>query len=102
MKLENQVCNLELSKELKELGVKQDSLWRWWYDFNLDKFILRHYKIIKQKDLLEMYSAFTVAELINMLTSIRKTDILIPKDCSNVADFLAQEVISEKKAEKRN
>lgn len=27
--LEKQVCSLEISKELKELGVPQDSLW-WW------------------------------------------------------------------------
>ena len=29
MKLEDQVCNLELSMRLKELGVKQESLWYW-------------------------------------------------------------------------
>lgn len=29
MKLEDQVCNLELSKRLKELGVKQESLYKW-------------------------------------------------------------------------
>ena len=29
MKLENQVCSLELAKKLKELKVKQESLW-WW------------------------------------------------------------------------
>ena len=29
MKLQNQVCSLELSKKLKELGVKQESLWYW-------------------------------------------------------------------------
>ena len=34
MKLENQVCSLELSKKLKELGVKQESLW-WWANENL-------------------------------------------------------------------
>ena len=29
MKLENQVTNLELSKKLDKLGVKQESLWMW-------------------------------------------------------------------------
>lgn len=29
MKLEQQVCSLELAKKLKELGVKQESLWVW-------------------------------------------------------------------------
>ena len=29
MKLEDQVCSLELAKKLKELGVKQDSLFYW-------------------------------------------------------------------------
>ena len=29
MKLEKQVCSLELAKQLKELGVTQESLWVW-------------------------------------------------------------------------
>ena len=29
MELKNQVCSLELSKKLKELGCKQESLWYW-------------------------------------------------------------------------
>ena len=32
MKLEQQVCNLELSKKLKELGVKQESIFYWRLD----------------------------------------------------------------------
>lgn len=29
MELEKQVCSLELAKRLKELGVKQESVWMW-------------------------------------------------------------------------
>ena len=29
MKIESQVCSLELAKKLKELGVKQESLYYW-------------------------------------------------------------------------
>lgn len=31
MELKDQVCSLEQAKRLKELGVKQDSLWHWIY-----------------------------------------------------------------------
>ncbi len=60
MKLESQVSNLELSKRLKELGVKQESLF-WWYDLG------SNYRLqqLDEKERLSQYaiSAFTVAEL---------------------------------------
>lgn len=78
MKLEQQVTNLELSKKLKELGVKQESYFYWrkldnpypdqseWYiDTKKGKLAL-----IK-----EIYSAFTVAELGEMLNSYLHRDI---------------------------
>jgi len=34
MKLEKQVCSQELAKRLKELGVKQESLYYWWQQCN--------------------------------------------------------------------
>lgn len=70
MELEDQICSLELSKRLKKFGVKQESL-MYFIDMNnavnivfkplltdgfLDKF---DYSII--------YSAFTVAELLELL-----------------------------------
>ena len=60
MKLENQVCSLELSKRLKELGVKQDSLWGY-----LDHGDLNFYPVLNSEliYLKAEYSAFTVAEL---------------------------------------
>jgi len=36
MKLEDQVVSLELAKRLKELGVKQESLFYWWLDTGSD------------------------------------------------------------------
>jgi len=65
MKIENQVSNLELSRKLKELGVKQESLW-YWYSYNLetDWYITKE---IDDKDKEYLISAFTVAELGEML-----------------------------------
>jgi hypothetical protein len=58
MKLEQQVCSLDLAKRLKELGVKQESLFYW-----SDDVIYIH----KRRDAKDWYSAFTVAELGEML-----------------------------------
>ncbi len=64
MKLEQQVCSLELAKRLKELGVKQESYFRHVRlsdkpDLTEDWYILDR----KPTDYLEIVSAFTVAEL---------------------------------------
>jgi len=63
MKLEQQVCSLELAKKLKELGVKQDSLFHWKTNFGM--------VVFNYSDLLlsegNYCSAFTVAELGEML-----------------------------------
>lgn len=80
MKLENQVCSLELSKQLKKLGVKQDSIWYWKQHFEKGyKWILvkkRNTAGFKQLLLRKkgsenndgfLFSAFTVAELGEML-----------------------------------
>jgi len=61
MKLENQVCSLELAKQLKELGVKQESLFWWWNDG------IYHYTLLDGVEIEDAISAFTVAELGEML-----------------------------------
>lgn len=65
MRLESQVCSLELAKRLKELGVKQESLFYWHHENGKDyvsyadpSFCLCPY---------EKISAFTVAELGELL-----------------------------------
>jgi len=65
MKLSKQVVSLKLAKKLKELGVKQESLY--WYVMNEDGKRLEsepHYARLEND-----ISAFTVAELGEMLPS---------------------------------
>lgn len=65
MKLENQVTSLELSKKMKELGAPQESLFYWtgYYNGNSDIDFGRP----KDSNKYNIYSAYTVAELGEML-----------------------------------
>jgi hypothetical protein len=63
MKIEEQVTSLELSKKLKELGVKEESLWYWWKAGHI--FVEEERYAGKQWE--KLASAFTVAELGEML-----------------------------------
>jgi len=79
MKLEDQACSLELAKKLKELGVVQDSLWYWeeyrddWMDLRATPKLVQGYHTDKEQrdgnavESSTYYSAFTVAELGEML-----------------------------------
>ena len=93
MKLEQQVCNLELAKKLKELGVKQESLWYWVHNKIKDDWKLT---ILTQcfkdhPESWEYYSAFTVSECL----VIYGEEITIPKRLSNVADFIAKKIVDK-------
>lgn len=80
MKLEDQVTSLELSKKLKELGVKQDSYF--WWDLSNNQLVSKKefewgYDV-PIEDIDDMICAFTVAELGGMLPFvIKKEDINI-------------------------
>jgi len=72
--LEKQVCSLDLAKRLKELGVKQESVWAWYETTDRDdKPRLNRFDehctvcTLPQQQWEEKYSAFTVAELGEML-----------------------------------
>lgn len=75
MKLENQFVSLELAKKLKALGVKQESLFYWWRLLPTEPYILIHPQLDRRTlqgyvdayPSAELYSAFTVAELGDML-----------------------------------
>ena len=69
MQLEKQVTSLELSKRIKELGVKQESLF-WWHRSwdNINKKENEPYILFNNYEILESdFSAFTVAELGELL-----------------------------------
>jgi hypothetical protein len=84
MTLEQQVVSLELSKRLRELGVKQESLFYWvkhrqtaWPDPQLWFTGQIHEWNNKQPEAFKidiLYSAFTVAELGDMLPDRFRTD----------------------------
>jgi hypothetical protein len=72
MSVEKQVVSLELAKEMEKLGFKQESLWYWVrvdLEFKLSN--NKYYKHITS-DPNEHYSAYTVAELGEMLPSYIK------------------------------
>ncbi len=94
MKLKSQVCSLELSKRLKELGVKQESALFYW-DLERDELMMGqeggmpHFytgdgrrsgggKYVTLPD--RTIAAFTVAELIEKLSGDEVSSLAIHKD----------------------
>jgi len=71
MKLEDQVCSLEYAKRLKELDVKQDSVFCWKNDDEFckscSKWKITPFEKVKYQNKYQIYSAYTVAELGEML-----------------------------------
>ena len=72
MKMEDQVASKDLSRELFELNIKQDSLWFW------SKNRLGRYKLVRNNSIdvstaKMKYSAYTVAELGELLPDNSKS-----------------------------
>jgi hypothetical protein len=72
MKLEQQVCGLELAKRLKELGVEQTSM-AWWLGSKDNPIYFVGYEEPSEHVAWNKYAAFTVAELGEMLPSDKYT-----------------------------
>jgi len=69
MNIEDQVVSLELAKKLKETGVEQKSLWKWFHNKYFGTTSLKRHDEIPlplKKDE-DIYSAFTVAEMMEKL-----------------------------------
>lgn len=73
MKLEDQVCSLELAKKLKELGVKQDSYYCWNLYIPSGVSKLESYPATNVH-YWQTFSAFTVAELGEILPPFVTTE----------------------------
>jgi len=74
MNIEDQVVSVEVAKKLKEIGVEQDSLWKWC----IQEGVARCYTWFERKiqawgKVEEEYSAFTVAELMEQLPAAIET-----------------------------
>jgi len=76
MKLKNQVCSLELSKQLEKLGVKQNSFWYWFNPFKNQGWELVRYLEWDFNMHHEFYRAYSVAELGEMLPEDYKITLM--------------------------
>lgn len=75
MNLSDQVTSLELSKKLKELSIKQESIFWHYYCMGKDKEISWNIMYSNYAMMSDRYSAFTCSELSSMLpSSILKPD----------------------------
>ena len=71
MKLENQVVSLELAKELKSTGYKQDGLWWWGETSHKLKYLMQDFESMSKNN---KVTAPTVAELGEYLGKGNLTD----------------------------
>ena len=79
-------CDLKYSKRLKELGVKQESLWYWQVYKTGDIYLLPHKDVkgfIDKVDVCKYYSAFTVAELGEALPWVVEGFVLAVEKCKD-------------------
>lgn len=104
MRIEEQVTNLELSKKLKELGVKQEGIFMWYVDqiFYPDKTVKETWEIFQASRMIgntwiPKYSAFTVAELGQYLPPRIQFKNKVKKNPDWSIDFIPDDELEELK-----
>ncbi len=90
MKLENQVTSLDLSKRLKELGVKQESLF-WHCQWLESGENVIKYAPDSFSQVCPIVSAFTASEI----HAILGEEVTIPKDIENISNYYAIRLIDK-------
>lgn len=89
MELEKQVCSLEYAKKLKELGIKQESIFYWGKPKTINGYGLCYIAMMfscSEDHYDELYSAFTGTELGNIFLSFSNNgfrNIFYEKTCTN-------------------
>ncbi len=89
MKIEDQVVSLELATRLKELNVKQDSYFYWYYYNRTDWKVEPHGQLPSFAFPCDenCISAFTASELGKMLPKYIKAETLLPEPNDKIAKF---------------
>lgn len=91
MKLEEQVCSLELAKKLKELGIKQNKSHYCWNKQQYGSYLLGNNPNYNSNIIDECVSAFTVAELGEILPNCVLKPNSAPFDnyCLTIRKFIS-------------
>jgi hypothetical protein len=88
MELKNECVSLELAKKMKELGFKQESLFYW--QIKANNYAPENEQIVlkeKMNNIFSSYSAYTVAELGEMLPAIIEKNFIETSKCSDNSGF---------------
>lgn len=96
--LKSQVVSLDLSKRLKKLGVKQESIFYWDEGDGIEDRL----EYSPNKCIPELYSAFLVGELISILQDVAEDDIVVSINDKTPADTLAEMLCTKLQSSKGN
>jgi len=102
--IEQQVCSKDLAQKLKELGLMTNCFFRWTevhLSYGQSVWVIKVSADLALKsisDWKEAINAPTVAELISLLQTVAKQDIIVAKDDPHPANTLAQQLIQHEES----